>query len=412
MFAEVVAVPPEAPDTMRPGARFTLREGAPLRVGRSSRCRLQVEVPAGQDLLVGIRHGSPHAWTEAGLPLPVSLSGRTIDMEVSYPLVDGDHLVFSTGLVLALREQPLVVARDEHLELALADAPDDPQALAVYLDFLEERGDPMRRWLTSEHRGVEAERFFMLGPLSESARTQAVQTTFDARGFLSHVTVARHGLVGTPGLYWHLDLLGRLPVARLLEHLTIELVVGTAAKSIVAPRGTPGWPKTPPADLVVARALEAVARAGFAKTLRTLSFGVGTVDVALPRVPRGAFPRLRDGSLVTSPMRAQLTLVSEPVEGLLAPASVGWTFALTSEVRVGSDERAHLRVRDTAAPALACRFVRREEGWLVLAEASDAETHHPRLRVNGRETTRRVLSAGDEVEPVPGLVLRFALLPR
>ncbi|MCU0695347.1 MAG: FHA domain-containing protein [Myxococcaceae bacterium] len=412
MFAEIVAIPPDAPDTMRPGARFTLREEAPLRVGRSSRCRLQVDVPAGQDLLVGIRHGSPHAWTEVGLPIPVSLSGRTIDMEVSYPLVDGDHLVFSTGLVLAVREQPLVVARDERLELGLTDSPDDANALAVYLDFLEERGDPLRRWLTSEHRSVEAERFFMLGPLSESARTQAVQTTFDARGFLSHVTIARHALVGTPGLFWHLELLAHLPVARVLEHLTIELFVGTAAKTVVAPRGTPGWPKSPPADLVIAHALDVLARASFAKTLRTLSFGVGTVDGELPAVPAGAFPRLLDRPLVSSPMRAQLTLVSEPVEGLLAPASVGWTFALTSEVRVGSDERAHLRLRDSAAPPLACRFVRRDEGWLVLADAADAETHHPRLRVNGRETTRRVLSAGDEVEPVPGLVLRFSLLPR
>jgi hypothetical protein len=412
MFAELVALPPGAPDTMRVGAKFTLREDAPLRVGRSSRSRLQIDVPAGQDLLLGIRHGAPHAWTEFGLPIPCSLSGRTLDMEVSYPLVDGDHLVFSTGLVLALREQPLVVARDDRLEQALADAPGDAQALAVYLDFLEERGDPLRRWLSSAHRDVEDERFFVLGPLSESARTQALQATFDARGFLSHVTVARHALVGTPGLFWHLELLGALPVARILEHLTIELVVGTAAKRVVAPRGVLAWPQPPGADLIVTHALEVLARAGFAKTLRTLSFGVGTVDVALPTPSTGAFPRLEAAALVAPPTKAELTLVSEPVDGLLAPATVGWTFALTSEVRLGTSPTAQLKLRDAAQPSLVCRFVRRDEGWLVLADATDAETLRTKLRVNGRETTRWVLQPGDEVEPLPGLVFRFTLKAR
>jgi hypothetical protein len=397
---------------MRLGARFTLRDDAPLRVGRSSRSRLQVDVPAGQDLLLGLRHGAPHAWTEAGLPIPCSLSGRTIDHDASYPLVDGDYLVFSTGLVLAFREQPLVVARDERLELGLADAPDDPQALAVYLDFLEERGDPLRRWLTSEHREVEAERFFVLGPLSESARTQALLATFDARGLLSHVTVARHALVGAPGLFWHLELLAGLPVARVLEHLTIELVVGSAAKRVLAPRGVLAWPQPPPADLVISHALDTLARAGFARTLRTLSFGVGAVDVALPEAPRDAFPRLRPGPLVAPPRKAQLTLVSEPTPGLLAPATVGWTFALTREVHLGADRSCQLHLRDEGLPPLVCRFVQRDEGWLALADAADAETRRTRLRVNGRETTRAVLTPGDQVEPLPGLVFEFTLSAR
>jgi hypothetical protein len=411
MFAEVVALPPLASDTMRVGARFTLREETPLRVGRSTRSRLQVDVPAGQDLLLGIRHGAPHAWTEGGLPIPCSLSGRTVDQDIAYALVDGDHLVFATGLVLAVREQPRVVARDERLELGLVDAPDDASALAVYLDFLEERGDPLHRWLTSAHRDVEAERFFVLGPLSESARTQALQPTFDGRGFLSEVTLSRHALVGPPGLFWHLELLATLPVARLLQHLTIELVVGTPATSILAPRGVSAWPKAPGPDVVITHALQRLSQAGFAKPLRTLSFGVGAVESPLPSPTTWttAFPRLSERPFVSTPTRAQVTVVSVPEAGLLAPASPGSTFTLSREFHVGSDRSVQLQLRNDTLPRFLCRFVKRAEGWLVLSDAVDGEAKTSSLRVNGRPLRRAVLKSGDEVEPLPGLVLRFTL---
>jgi hypothetical protein len=411
MFAEVVALPPLASDTMRLGARFTLREETPLRVGRSTRSRLPVDVPAGHDLLLGIRHDAPHAWTESGLPVPCSLSGRTLDQDISYPLVDGDHLVFSTGLVLAFRDQPHPVARDERLELGVVDAPEDPSALAVYLDFLEEQGDPLHRWLTSAHRDVEAERFFVLGPLSESARTQAVQPTFDDRGFLSEVTLSRHALVGPPGLFWHLELLATLPVARLLQHLTVELVVGTPATSILPPRGLSPWPKGPSADVIITHALERLSRAGFAKTLQTLSFGVGTVDSPLPTPAAWttAFPRLSVRSFVSTPTKAQVTVVAVPEVGLLAPAAPGSTFTLSREFHVGSDRSVQLQLRNDTLPRFLCRFVKRAEGWLVLSDAVDGEAKTSSLRLNGRPLRRAVLKSGDEIEPLPGLVLRFTL---
>ncbi|MER2562559.1 MAG: hypothetical protein ABTQ32_17675, partial [Myxococcaceae bacterium] len=290
VFAEVVAVPPNAPDSNRLGARFQLSEAAPLRIGRSSRCRLQVDVPSGHDVLVGLLRGEPKVWADRPGAVPCSLSGRPLDLDSSYALVDGDHLVFPTGLVLALRERPLVVARHAGLEATLAQRPFDGEALAVFGDFLKEQGDPLAEWLASEHRLVEAERFRMFGPLSESARTQAVQPVFSDAGLVTSLRLARHAIVGAPGLFWHLEQLGKLAVLRTLTALDIDYVVGTAAKHVLAPRGVNDWPKEPGAVLVMEAMLEQLGRSTFAATLQRLSFGVG---VAAAPVSETAFARAK-----------------------------------------------------------------------------------------------------------------------
>lgn len=399
-------MPPQAPESNRLGARFQLSEEAPLRIGRSSRCRLQVDVPSGHDVLVGLLRGEPKVWGDRPGTVPCSLSGRPLDMDISYDLVDGDHLGFSTGLVLALRERPLVVARHAGLESTLARQPDDADALAVFGDFLKEHGDPLAEWLTSEHRLVEAERFMMLGPLAESARTQAVQPVFSAAGLVTSVRLARHAIVGAPGLFWHLEQLGKLAVARTLTSLDIDYVVGTAAKYVLAPRGVGDWPKEPGPVLVMETMLESIGRSVFAATLTHLSFGVGATGVpvgeaALSRA-KAQLPRWSQTALVEYPESATLELVSAPDGVLVYPSRVGGSVRLGSDTWLGSAPQCQIIVRGQMVPGLLCRIVRRDEGF-VLTDDETAAT----VRVNGKVAGRTVLRVGDLLEPMPGLVLRF-----
>lgn len=410
MFAEVVALPPQAPESMRLGARFQLTEEAPLRVGRSSRCRLQVDATLGMDLLVGLLRGQPRAWTERGLPVPVSLSGRVLDLEISYDLSDGDHLVFSNGLVLALRERGVAVARHEGLEARLSEAPDDAASLAVYVDFLKERGDPLGDWLTSERRQVEDERFKVLGSLSESARTQAVQPVFSTSGLLTSVRLARHAVVGTPGLFWHLTQLGSLGVARSLSSLVIDYVVGTPAKHVLPPRGATGWPAEPPPSLVVGAVLDALGDACFARTLRHLSLGVAVKDLDVPEgalaAARARLPTLA-GGLLELTRSASLEVVSLPEGVVVYPsARSGLMLRLAADTRLGAATGCQILVRGPKIPDLLCRVVRRDEGWVVFDERAP-ESGASTLRINGRVAARGTLEVGDVFEPVPGLVLRF-----
>lgn len=404
MFAEVVAVPPQAPESNRLGARFQLSEAAPLRIGRSSRCRLQVDVASGHDVMVGLLRGAPKVWPDRSGAVPCSLSGRPLDMDISYELVDGDHLVFSTGLVLALRDRPLVVARHAGLEATLARRPDDAEALAVFGDFLKEHGDPLAEWLASDRRLVEAERFRVLGPLSESARTQAVQAVFSDAGLVTSVRLARHAIVGAPGLFWHLEQVAKLGLLRTMTSLDVDYVVGTAAKHVLAPRGAE-WPKEPGAGLVMETMLELVGGSVFAATLTHLSFGVGATPVtvgeaALSRA-KERLPKWSQTPLVEYPESATLELVSVPDGVLVHPSRVG-SVRLGADTWLGSAPQCQVIVRGPLVPGLLCRIVRRDEGW-VLTDDQTAAT----VRVNGKVAGRTVLRVGDLLEPMPGLVLRF-----
>lgn len=404
MFAEVVAIPTQGTAPASLGTCFELTEDAPLLIGRSAQCDLSVDAPLGRDLQVGLLRGVPHAWTERGLPVACSLNGRVLDQDLSYELGDGDHLVFQGGLVVALRDRPLVTARHVGLEAALAAQPDDRDALAVYSDFLSERGDPLVAWLSSDRREVEAERVRALGSLSESARTQAVRATFSDAGLVTTLRLARHAVVGAPGLFWHLEQLGALAVARTLTSLSIDYVVGTPAKQVLPPRGV-RWPTVPQPQAVMEAVLEHLADACFAGTLRELSFGVGaaamTVSAEAQARARARLPSWNPGALVETPQRATLEVVTEPEGMLVFPRLVGWFVRLGVDTRIGAGNHCQVFVRGRDVPPDLCRVLRRDEGWELLA--NDAVT----LRVNGKRVKRTLLQVGDLVEPLPGLVFRF-----
>lgn len=412
MFAELVALPVDPAGELRVGARFQLREETPVTIGRSTRCRLRVDAPSGQNVCLGVVGGVPTLWSEEGVPIPCSLAGRPVERELVYPLRDGAHLSFPSGLVLALREKPLVSARHTGLEATLATRPDDPAAVAVYLDFLKEHGDPLGEWLMNERRGVEAERLHVLGPLGESARSLAVHCTWSAAGLLQWVSLARHAVVGEPGLFWHLAQLGTLPVARTLSSLTIDYVIGSPAKAVVAPQGVVDWPTPPPLEHVVPAALRALATASFAPVLRHLSLGVAAQELTSPnllQLARAHLPALVDDSLFETSRRATLEVVSMPDGLVVFPHTVGALVRLSGDARIGAGSRCQVLLRGPRAPELACRVVRRDEGWVVLADEQATETGTSLVKVNGRAVSHAVLRVDDLLEPLPGLVFRFRL---
>lgn len=300
MFAELVAVPPADPHALVRGARYEL-SAEPLRIGRTEKCILRLDVSLGHELLVGLVRGVPTVWAERGAPVQCSLSGRPIETEHPRPLVDGDHLVFATGLVVALRERPTVTARSEALERAVSERPEDPEALAVYVDFLREHGDPLADWLTRGRHQVEPEQFFALGPLSESARTQAVHATFSSLGLVTSLRLARHALVGRPGLFWHLALLGTVPVLRTVGRLDVDFVVEAPAKHVVAPAGVLDWPREPSFELVTRHVLELLERGG-PRTPRSFCLGFAAeppvIDDATHALVRRALPSWNGAPLV------------------------------------------------------------------------------------------------------------------
>ncbi len=412
MFAEVVATPPLGGEGLRRLARFQLKEDTALRVGRSARSRLQVDAVAGKDVCLGLVDGLPQLWVDGGEPVRCSLNGQGLLADARHPLQDGDHLVFSSGLVLAFKVGPSRVARHPGLEATLLERPDDLDARSVYRDFLEEQGDPLAAWLTPQRRQVEAERLRWLGPLSGSERTLAVHATFSDAGLVTAVHLARHGIVGVPGLFWHLEQLSQLSVARLLTSLTIDYVVGTVAKEVLPPPSAPrGWPTSPDAELVIGQALEVLRGALFAGSLREVTFGEASTPLDLSKAERRrdalAFPRLARRSLVSTTSQAALHLLSVPPELAVFNQAPGSALRLALDTRIGAASGCQVLLVGPRAPALACRVVRRDEGWVVFAEPQAAETGQSTVKVNGTVVTRAVLRAGDELEPLAGL--RFVL---
>lgn len=413
VFAELVAVPVDPASELRVGARFQLREETPVTIGRSARCRLQVDAPTGQNVCLGLVGGVATVWSEPGVPIPCSLSGRALDGELALTLHDGDHLIFPSGLVLALREKPLVSTRHEGLEATLAARPDDAAALAVYVDFLKERADPLGEWLVNERKTVEAERLRALGPLAESARSLALHCTWSTGGLLVSATLARHAVVGTPGLFWHLAELGKLPVARALSSLTIDYVIGTVPQGVRPPRGVTTWPTPPLLEHVVHAIIEALATAAFSPVLRHLSLGVAAHELpgaaSLLALSLTRLPSLEDDGLFEVSTRATLEVVSMP-EGLVVfPHAVGSLVRLSGDARIGASSQCQVLLRGLRAPELACRVVRRDEGWVVLADEQATETGTSLVKVNGRLVAHAVLRVDDLLEPLPGLVFRFRL---
>jgi hypothetical protein len=403
MEAIVIALPPQSPPA-RLGERFTLREGAPLRVGPGREARLRLGPHGAGDLLIGTEKNAP--FVRALAPsLRASLCGHELLSSAQVPLRAGDSLYVHPGLVLEFRDHGAAPrALHQHLQSMLG-ASDADDTWAVYRDQLEEAGDPLAQWLTeAPWANDDARRRQLLG-LAESVRGHLADVTWSSRGMLSSLTLSRQAVTGAPGLAWHLSQLARLPVARLLPRLAIALFNG--------PAGRANGAEDP--DTLAALTLERLSQLDCAPALRSICLGFVSQPREWPRA-EAAWQRLRERAprldadwrgVVVSGGRAMLSLLSRTpdVETVLDDVVLN-----PQRTDVGTSTQALVRLVG-AAPQVACTLFRSLEGqWVVFDESADPfrPAHGPyALRVNGAVTARAALAPGDVVEPVEGLRFLF-----
>jgi hypothetical protein len=403
MEAVVIAVPPHAPPA-RLGERFTLREGTPLRVGPGREARLRLGPTGMGDLLIGTEAGS--SFVRATAPtLRASLSGRELRSASEVTLLVGDTLYVHPGLVLEFRDAAPAVARPHHaLELQLATAEDDA-TWQVYLDHLEEVGDPLARWLRDPTNHEEGPRRRRLLGLAEAVRGGLAQVTWSDRSMLSALTLTRQAVTAAPGLDWHLQQLAQLPVARLLSRLSIALFAGPAPGRAEAGED---------ADALAAHVLGSVARLDGVAALRSVSLGFVSQPRQWPKA-EAAWAQLRARAphleawkgVLVSGGRAVLSLIARTPEVEAVSVDVVLN---PSRTDVGTGATCLVRLVG-AAPQVSCTLYRSSDGqWVVFDESADPfRPAHGRfaLRVNGAVTARAALAPGDVVEPVEGLKFRF-----
>jgi len=402
MFVEVVATPPAA-SPVRPGERFTLRASSPLKIGPSRHARIR-HGSSGADL--ELRQEESGAVVRVPLEGPrASLDGLELHGASDVPLLAGATLYLHPGLVLRAETEKRAAARDAGLEGAIHRHASD-EVFGVYRDFLEEWGDPLAEWMRRGPTASAAERRAQLGPLADAHRGALLAAEWGPWGFLESVTLERQAVVSAPGVFWHLEQLGRLPVARFARAISVSLFAGAVT----------GLGEVGTADELAARALLALAAADFAPGLQRVSLGFlaqaggpwPLASQALGRLEaRMATPGL--GGVLRTGGRAVLRVERLP-RGVTA---------LTDEVvlnpsrsLVGSAPTCLVRLVGDVGPQL-CTFHRQSDGqWVVWDEAADpfrARTTRQSLKVNGASVLRATVGPGDLVEPVAGLWLRVEL---
>ncbi|PZR12319.1 MAG: hypothetical protein DI536_15565 [Archangium gephyra] len=398
MIVQVIGIPASG-TTARVGERFRLREGQPLRIGTASDARIRVTAPATTELRI------LHAPSGTGVELEasgvrVSICGVNVAAGSSAVVHDGDCLFIDEALVLQfLNDAPKPPPRNLEFERTIAGQDDNADGWRVYLDFLEEQGDPLLSWVRSPHE-PEA-RLRRLGGLGEAVVAGEVLPTWNQYGFVTSVRILRAASRRPGRLAWLIGQAGRLPVARLLSSLHVELFSGGTVN-----------------DVEAVSALNALSGCDFVTSLREVSLGFVGAGGAWPQTDEAwlqlqrVAPYLQGSwaTVVSAGLRARLKL-----EAWTPTASAAWSDVVLNpqrtEVGGGAECLARL-VGDV--PRLACSLHRTVEGeWVVHDERADpfhSGGGRYALRVNGVPVARAVLKPGDVVEPVEGVRLRFELV--
>lgn len=399
MLVQIIGVPTEG-TTARVGERFRLRPGTPLRIGTSFDDRVRLTRGAHTEVRVVSSETSTGLELEE-LGVRLTLNGVTLTAGSSVPVVSGDCLFIDESLVLRfLDEVEKAPPRQVDLERSVAGADDTADVWNVYLDHLEEQNDPVLTWVRAPHD--DAGRRRQLRGLAEAHAAGDVDVTWSTHGFITSLVIKRAATQRSGRVAWLLGQLGALPVARVLSKVSVELFNGGSVD-----------------DAEAVRVLDALARADFASSLRTVTLGfvgAGTAwpatDEAWVQLQRVA-PLLQGhwAEVVPAGLRARLRL-----ESWTQSASAAWSDVILNPQRtdVGGAPECLLRLIGNV-PRIACTLHRTVEGeWVVYDERADlsrvGSVAHA-LRVNGAPVPRAVLKPGDTIEPVDGVRLRFELLP-
>lgn len=398
MIVQVVGIPSSG-TTARIGERFRLREGQPLRIGTASDARIRIT--ANETTELRILHSPSGTGVELeSSGVKITIGAVNISPGSSAMIRERDCLFIDESLVLQFLEAaPKAPPRNLELERVIAGKDDNADGWRVYLDFLEENGDELLSWIRSSHEADE--RLRRLGGLGEAVVAGEVLPTFNAYGFVTSVRILRAALRRPGRLAWLITQTGRLPVARLLTSLQVELFSGGTVN-----------------DVEAVSALNALSTCDFVTSLREVSLGfVGAggqwpqTDEAWLQLQRVA-PHLTGSwaTVVSAGLRARLKL-----EAWTPTASAAWSDVVLNPQRteVGGGAECLARLIGDV-PKLACSLHRTVEGeWVVHDERADPfRTGGGRyaLRVNGVPVARAVLKPGDVVEPIEGVRLRFELI--
>lgn len=413
----VLSAPANSTPPLRLGDR--LEAGPELSFGQATMATFHLDGPAAFQLSVRPQAGG---WSLviAGQPPRIRLNGVLVDDRRGVPLTHGDVLHLESGLVLRFELTPMRSARSLHLEHAVANAPDDAGTWAVYRDFLLEQGDPLGEWALRAAGASPEDQRRMLGPLAALTTRDSARFRWNAHGFLDLVVLREAAL--NARLPWFLGQLRRLPVARFLRRLWVDVYVD--------------GPKTTPLDRdgQLAPVFSAVLGAEWLWSLEELFLGHRVPGPLPPGLAEGMFamreaaPRLRT---TVSDVTATALAPSEwlglgrelrglPASGANVAQGGEWGFDVLAAPRdvelpgrqslgfrdsplfIGSGASAWVRLYDRRVPALQCAVVANEDSswWLVVPKGQRG------VSVDGTPQTAVPLHEGDVVEPAPGLKLR------
>ena len=283
-------------------------------------------------------------------------------------LEDGDCFELGEAVVLRLLLREPTEVRDEGMERALAEQPDDTERWSVYADWLQERGAPLGLRLSSPDSGEDAR---WLGPLAGQVARGELELGW-AHGLPAHAVLRNvSGLHAELGWADRLALLVRTPGFRFLRSL--ELDVGSFQRESLR-------------DEWAARALEVLGTS--LPMLERLEIGPGSppAEVAASRAGLAARPGLKTtaASLFRAWQPATLTR-GDRVHALTPGAPV------------------RLRVVLPASSASTLSFAFAEDRWRVEVEGQGG------LTVNGGPArSAALLRPGDRLSVAGGEVMLFS----
>jgi len=397
-FIEVVAVPPRASANVRLGQRLVLEKGRVVRIGHDEASDVVTSIFLSGAADFELLHDDGWRLKTSARCHAAFLNGRAIDGQLDEPISPGDHLMLPNGLVLAFwpdgDDARLSAAGEARL---LADL-DGVASWQVVRDVLLDEGMLLGRWLAEP---TDESRRRRLGPLALAVERGDINVRWSDTGFLEHVHLTPNALgerfetMTELESEWHLEALCRLPAARWLRSLELDVYRGAEplewGGDLVRqfmPQGPVAYEGDDPRVQVFGDLLRT---ASFRGCLRHLSFGYATPSRAFVEPFRASFPRLQ-GELVGLGSSASVVFESLPTDAAVPAADAEGRVALVQTFEIGS------LVKLAPGQSIEGRFVGPDPGWEVFARG---------LHVNGLERSHWVLRPGDVCELACGIRFRF-----
>ncbi len=338
----------------------------PFRIGRGKENTLVIPAPDVSSRHCEVVHEYDRWWirdlgTTSGT---FHLGERIHDAELRH----GDVFELSGRVCFRLLLREPVDLRDEAMEQALIENPDDPQRWSVYADWLQERGAPLGERMANP-RTADDRRW--LGPLAGDAARGVVQVTW-AHGVPTRVVLRSLAPAGRrEGWESPFALLRSESIFRFLRVLEFDLVSFHRSNLECA------W-----VDRVLGLLGDAF------PMLEKLSFGPGEpppdAELLAPqlRARRALHPRF---STTSRSLFRRWRAATLHFDGKAHPLDPGVTFHAATEL-------------GPSCPPFGIFW--EDERWRLRATSGE-------VKVNGVVRRTALLRPGDVIEPLPGLQLHF-----